>query len=175
MVDPEAARGHRRANKAGLRPPCAIGDRANDWLLDAFEKIEQGGPKKDWRFRTEHAQHLTPAAIKRFGPLVWSPPCSRRTPSTMVAGRRSASVPNGSGNVRVSPLIDSGAHLIWFDWPVAALDPLTGIYAAVTRRTNDGANPNGGSPSRRSRSPKHCAHTPPRTPGRAFRKARSVC
>ncbi len=47
----------------------AIGDRANDWLLDAFEKVEQAGPKKDWRFRIEHAQHLTPAAIKRFGPL----------------------------------------------------------------------------------------------------------
>ena len=44
-------------------------------------------------------------------------------------------------------LIDAGAHLTFgSDWPVAPLDPLTGIYAAVTRRTLDGANPNGWQP-----------------------------
>ena len=29
------------------------------------------------------------------------------------------------------------------DWPVAPIDPLFGIYAAVTRRTLDDANPSG--------------------------------
>jgi predicted amidohydrolase YtcJ len=33
-----------------------------------------------------------------------------------------------------------------FDWPVALLSPLEGVYAAVTRRTTDGANPDGWQP-----------------------------
>ena len=41
-------------------------------------------------------------------------------------------------------LIDSKAHLMFgSDWTVAPIDPLLGIYAAVTRRTLDHANPNG--------------------------------
>ena len=44
----------------------AIGDRANDWLLDVYrDAAEMNGPR-DRRFRIEHAQHLTPAAIGRF-------------------------------------------------------------------------------------------------------------
>lgn len=41
-------------------------------------------------------------------------------------------------------LLDSGAHLAFgSDWTVAPIDPLLGIYAAVTRRTLDGKHPNG--------------------------------
>jgi predicted amidohydrolase YtcJ len=41
-------------------------------------------------------------------------------------------------------LLDAGAHLAFgSDWTVAPLDPILGIYAAVTRRTLDGKNPNG--------------------------------
>jgi predicted amidohydrolase YtcJ len=58
------------ANQAGLHVAVhAIGDHANDWLLDVYEKVQQAGPKQDWRFRIEHAQHLTPTAVKRFKPL----------------------------------------------------------------------------------------------------------
>jgi len=43
--------------------------------------------------------------------------------------------------------IDSGATVAFgSDWPVAPLSPLIGIYAAVTRRTIDGKNPNGWQP-----------------------------
>ena len=35
------------------------------------------------------------------------------------------------------------------DWTVAPLNPLLGIYAAVTRRTIDGANPNGWFPEQK--------------------------
>jgi hypothetical protein len=35
------------------------------------------------------------------------------------------------------------------DWTVAPLSPILGIYAAVTRRTIDGANPNGWFPEQR--------------------------
>jgi predicted amidohydrolase YtcJ len=47
-------------------------------------------------------------------------------------------------------LLDAGATLAFgSDWPVAPLDPILGIYAAVTRRTLDGRNPNGWIPEQR--------------------------
>lgn len=150
MVDPEKLRAAIvAANKADLHVTVhAIGDRANDWLLDAFEKVEQAGPNKDWRFRIEHAQHLTPAAIKRFGPLGV---VASMQPYHAIDDGRWAEKRIGAerlkGTYAFRSLIDSGAHLTFgSDWPVAPLDPLAGIYAAVTRRTTDGANPNGWQP-----------------------------
>ncbi len=47
-------------------------------------------------------------------------------------------------------LLDAGAQLAFgSDWTVAPIDPLLGIYAAVTRRTFDGANPDGWVPEER--------------------------
>ena len=47
-------------------------------------------------------------------------------------------------------LLDSGVVLAFgSDWPVAPLDPVMGIYAATTRRTLDGANPQGWVPAQR--------------------------
>ncbi|GFE81758.1 amidohydrolase [Steroidobacter agaridevorans] len=153
MVDPEQLRtAITAASKAGLHVAVhAIGDRANDWLLDAFEKVEQAGPKQDWRFRIEHAQHLTPAAIKRFGLLGVVPSMQ---PAHAIDDGRWAEKRIGAerlkGTYAFRSLIDSGAHLTFgSDWPVAPLDPLTGIYAAVTRRTADGANPNGWLPQQK--------------------------
>jgi predicted amidohydrolase YtcJ len=140
------------ADRSGLHVAVhAIGDRANDWLLDAFEKVEQAGPKKDSRFRIEHAQHLTPAAIKRFGPLSV---VASMQPSHAIDDGRWAEKRIGAerlkGTYAFRSLIDSGAHLTFgSDWPVAPLDPLTGIYAAVTRRTADGANPKGWQPQQK--------------------------
>jgi predicted amidohydrolase YtcJ len=46
--------------------------------------------------------------------------------------------------------LDHGAVLAFgSDWPVAPLDPLIGIYAAATRRTLDGKNPEGWIPKQR--------------------------
>jgi len=47
-------------------------------------------------------------------------------------------------------MIDTGVMLIFgSDWTVAPLDPILGIYAAVTRRTIDGKNPNGWIPEQK--------------------------
>jgi len=150
MMEPEQLRAQIvAADKAGLHVTVhAIGDRANDWLLDAYNKIEQAGPKKDWRFRIEHAQHLSPAAIKRFGTLGV---VASMQPSHAIDDGRWAEKRIGPERLkdmyRFRSLIDAGAHLTFgSDWPVAPLDPITGIYAAVTRRTLDGANPNGWQP-----------------------------
>ena len=44
----------------------AIGDEANDEILDLFDRVAAANGKRDRRFRIEHAQHLSPAAIPRF-------------------------------------------------------------------------------------------------------------
>ena len=60
----------------------------------------------------------------------------------------------GSERIKTSyawhSLLEHGAVLAFgSDWPVAPLDPLTGIYAATTRRTLDGKNPQGWVPEQR--------------------------
>jgi predicted amidohydrolase YtcJ len=140
------------ANQAGLHLAVhAIGDHANDWLLDVYEKVQQAGPKQDWRFRIEHAQHLTPTAVKRFKPLSV---VASMQPAHAIDDGRWAEKRIGAERIKdmyaFRSLIDAGAHLTFgSDWPVAPLDPLTGIYAAVTRRTADGANPNGWQPQQK--------------------------
>ena len=58
------------ADRAGLQLAIhAIGDRANSLLLDIFEKAVQENGPRDRRWRVEHAQHLRPADIARFGRL----------------------------------------------------------------------------------------------------------
>ena len=55
-----------------------------------------------------------------------------------------------AGTYAFRSLIDAGALLTFgSDWSVAPLDPLTGIYAAVTRRTIDGKNPKGWIPEQK--------------------------
>lgn len=150
MMDPEQLRAQIiAAEKAGLHVAVhAIGDRANDWLLDAYANVERAGSKKDWRFRIEHAQHLTPAAIKQFGPLGV---VASMQPYHAIDDGRWAEKRVGAERLKdmypFRSLIDAGAHLTFgSDWPVAPLDPIAGIYAAVTRRTLDGAHPNGWQP-----------------------------
>lgn len=137
------------ANRAGLHVTVhAIGDRANDWLLDAYAKVEQAGPRKDWRFRIEHAQHLSPEAIRKFGPL--NVVASMQPPHLIDDGRwaeKRIGVERLKGMYAFRSLIDAGAHVTFgSDWPVATLDPMVGIYSAVTRRTLDNLNPNGWQP-----------------------------
>jgi predicted amidohydrolase YtcJ len=126
----------------------AIGDRANDWLLDVFaESIAKHGAR-DRRFRIEHAQHLTAAAIRRFKPLGV---IASMQPYHAIDDGRWAEKRIGAkrlaGTYAFRSLLDAGARVTFgSDWPVAPMDPLIGIYAATTRRTIDGANPNGWQP-----------------------------
>src|SRR5690606_27625520 len=58
------------ADSAGLHVAVhAIGDRANDWLLDVFAEAEAGNGERDRRFRIEHSQNLTPYANERMAAL----------------------------------------------------------------------------------------------------------
>ena len=135
-----------RADSAGLQVVIhAIGDRANDWLLDAFEWVASVNGSRDRRFRIEHAQHLSRSAIARFATLGVLPSMQ---PYHAIDDGRWAGKRIGPERVLTTyafrSLIDAGAGLMFgSDWTVAPIDPLAGIYAAVTRRTIDGANPDG--------------------------------
>jgi hypothetical protein len=134
------------ADGAGLQLAIhAIGDQANDWTLDTFAAtIERNGPR-DRRFLIEHAQHVRPASIPRFAQLSVIPSVQ---PFHAIDDGRWAVNRIGPerlhGTYAFKSFLDAGARLSFgSDWPVAPLDPLTGIDAAVLRRTVDGANPGG--------------------------------
>ena len=129
----------------------AIGDRANDWLLDVYrEAAEMNGPR-DRRFRVEHAQHLTPGAIGRFAE---QGVIASMQPYHAADDGRWAEKRIGPERIKTTyafrSLLDAGATLAFgSDWTVAPIDPILGIDAAVTRRTIDGANPDGWMPQER--------------------------
>jgi predicted amidohydrolase YtcJ len=123
----------------------AIGDQANDWLLDLYqEALEVNGPG-DRRFRIEHAQHLSPEAFGRFRELGVIPAMQ---PFHAIDDGRWAEKRIGSERIKTTyafrSLLDAGASLAFgSDWTVAPMDVREGLYAALTRRTFDGANPGG--------------------------------
>ena len=134
------------ADRAGLHVMVhAIGDRANTTLLDIYERVERENGPRDRRFRIEHAQHLGGSDIPRFAGL--GVIASMQPYHAIDDGRWAARV-IGPERIKTTyafrSLLDAKAHLAFgSDWFVAPPTPLEGIYAAVTRRTIDGANPTG--------------------------------
>ena len=140
------------ADSAGLQVAVhAIGDRANAVLLQFFADAIARGGVRDRRFRVEHAQHVRAADIPRFGALGVIP--SMQPYHAIDDGRWAASRLDTArlrGTYAFRALLDSHARLAFgSDWTVAPLDPIQGIYAAVTRRTLDGRNPGGWFPEQR--------------------------
>jgi predicted amidohydrolase YtcJ len=128
----------------------AIGDRANGLLLDIYERVTGEHGRRDRRFRIEHAQHLRPADIPRFGKL--GVIGSMQPYHAIDDGRWAEKYigPRIKTTYAFRSLIDSGATLAFgSDWFVAPPAPLEGIYAAVTRRTLDDRNPGGWVPEQK--------------------------
>ena len=129
----------------------AIGDRANEELLDIFAAVEKQNGQRDRRFRIEHAQHLRPQDYSRFRELGV---VASMQPYHAVDDGRWAEGRIGAGRCASSyayrSLLEAGACVAFgSDWPVAPLSPLLGIDAAVNRRTLDGKNPDGWFPEQR--------------------------
>ena len=140
------------ADNAGLQVRIhAIGDKANATILDIFEKTAQANGQRDRRFTIEHAQHLRQEDIRRFG--------SQKVVASMQPfhiiddGRwawKRLDERRIKGTYAFRTLLDSNAVLAFgSDSPVAPLNPLLGVYAAVTRRTLDEKNPNGWVPEQK--------------------------
>ena len=140
------------ADSAGLQVAIhAIGDRANGLLLDIYDSVGKAHGSRDRRFRVEHAQHLRRQDIDRIARLGV---IASMQPYHAVDDGRWAEKRIGPERIKTTyafrSLIDAGARLAFgSDWTVAPLDPLLGIYAAVTRRTWDGKNPGGWVPEQK--------------------------
>ena len=140
------------ADSAGLQIAVhAIGDRANAIILAIYDSVARAHGARDRRLRVEHAQHLRPDDIPRFGALRIVP--SMQPYHAIDDGRW---VEQRIGPVRIKTtyafrtLLDTEAPLAFgSDWTVAPLDPMLGVYAAVTRRTLDDRNPGGWVPEQK--------------------------
>ena len=140
------------ADKAGLQIAVhAIGDRANQIILEMFAAAEGENGPRDRRFRIEHAQHLRLAEMVRFSRqrVIASMQPYHAIDDGRWAENRIGPV-RAKGTYAFRSLLDAGAILAFgSDWFVAPMDPLMGIYAAVTRRTLDGKHPGGWIPEQK--------------------------
>jgi predicted amidohydrolase YtcJ len=139
-------------DRAGLHVAThAIGDLANDDVLDVYAATERANGQRDRRFRIEHAQHVTPSSIPRFAQenvIASVQPYHAVDDGRWAVKRIGRERLNGTYAFR--SLMASGAHVTFgSDWPVAPIDPLLGVHAAVTRETIDGANPGGWLPDQK--------------------------
>lgn len=140
------------ADAAGLQVTAhAIGDRANDIVLDTMAAVVAANGKRDRRFRIEHAQHLRPEAISRFA---HQDVIASVQPYHAIDDGRWAVRRIGPDRLKTTyafhSLLAAGARVcLGSDWPVAPIDPLTGLKAAVLRETLDGKNPGGWYPEQR--------------------------
>ncbi|HXI95091.1 MAG TPA: amidohydrolase family protein, partial [Candidatus Acidoferrum sp.] len=140
------------ADSAGLQIAVhAIGDRANATLLDIYDSVLQAHGARDRRFRVEHAQHLRPQDIPRFGRLGV---IASMQPYHAIDDGRWVQARIGPERIKTTyafrTLLDTHARLAFgTDWTVAPLDPIWGVYAAVTRRTLDDKNPGGWVPEQK--------------------------
>jgi predicted amidohydrolase YtcJ len=132
----------------------AIGDRANQEVLNKYEEAFSVTDKnsKSFRFRIEHAQHIHPNDIPRFGQLGVIP--------AMQAIHMSSDRPwaiDRLGKKRIvegayvwQSLLQSGSTIVnGTDAPVEPVDPLACFYASVSRRTLKGQPPGGYEPKQK--------------------------
>jgi predicted amidohydrolase YtcJ len=121
----------------------AIGDRANRQVLDIYEAAFKGQPdQKDLRWRIEHAQHLHPNDIPRFGQLgvIASMQGIHATSDAPYVLERLGPKRAEEGAYVWQKLMTSGAIVSnGTDTPVERIDPIANYYATVTRKLTDGS------------------------------------
>ena len=129
----------------------AIGDKANDWIIKQSMNLNKVNGLIDRRIRIEHAQHLTKDAIEKiinndiipsmqpYGCIDDTRWMHKRINSDLM-----------SRTYIFKTFIDKNVNLTFgSDWDVTPLNPLFGIYAAVSRKTIDGSNPGGWNPEQK--------------------------
>jgi predicted amidohydrolase YtcJ len=114
----------------------AIGDKGNNWTLNAYEKAQQVNGVRDSRHRDEHAQVLLLSDIPRFAKLGVIPSMQ---PTHCISDKKFCEKRIGSerayGAYAWNSLAKSGAKLAFgTDYQVEPLNPMEGLYAAVTRK-----------------------------------------
>jgi predicted amidohydrolase YtcJ len=141
-----------QADAAGLQICThAIGDQGISMILDLYDEIIKAHGERDRRFRIEHAQHMAAKDFDRFARLHV---IASVQPYHAIDDGRWAEPRIGhdrsSRTYAFRTLLNHGVRLaLGTDWNVAPLNPMLTIYAAVTRATLDGKNPNGWFPEQK--------------------------
>jgi len=140
------------ADAAGLQLCThAIGDRGISTILDLYAEVVKAHGEADRRLRIEHAQHMAAKDFDRFAQLHV---IASVQPYQAIDDGRWAEARIGhdraSRTYAFRTFLDHGVTLAFgTDWDVAPLNPLLGVYAAATRATLDGKNPNGWFPEQK--------------------------
>ncbi|MHA6203347.1 amidohydrolase [Dyella soli] len=129
----------------------AIGDRGNRMVLDTYQSVLGEGADSDHRWRVEHAQIVALDDIPRFAQV--------RIIASMQPTHATSDMP--WAEQRLGPERLKGAYA-WqrfihervplafgSDFPVEQVNPMLGIYAAVTRQDLKGQPPGGWLPDQR--------------------------
>ncbi|KAG2594248.1 hypothetical protein PVAP13_5NG632700 [Panicum virgatum] len=126
------------SDKSGLQVAIhAIGDKANDMLLDMVDKVVDLNGVKDRRFRIEHAQHLAPAAANRFGKqgIIASVQPDHLLDDADFAAKKIGFDRAQRSSYTFRSLLAGGAQLAFgSDWPVSDINPLQAIQTAISRK-----------------------------------------
>ncbi|HUS86638.1 MAG TPA: amidohydrolase [Bacteroidales bacterium] len=123
----------------------AIGTKANNWILNAFEKAREINGERDSRHRSEHAQILIESDIPRFVELGVIPSMQ---PTHCITDKRFCEKRIGLERSRYAyawkTLMNTGARLAFgTDYSVEPLNPMEGLYAAVSRKDRLGEEGDG--------------------------------
>jgi predicted amidohydrolase YtcJ len=129
----------------------AIGDKGNNWVLNAYEKAEQINGKRESRHRIEHAQTLRQSDIPRFALLGVT---ASMQPTHCISDKKFCEKRIGTerskGAYAWKSLADAGVALAFgTDYQVEPLNPMEGLYASVTRKDRLGEDGNGWHPEQK--------------------------
>ena len=129
----------------------SIGDKGNNWTLNAYEKALQVNGKRDSRHRDEHAQTLLFSDIPRFAQLGV---IASMQPTHCISDKKFCEKRIGhersKGAYAWKSLADAGAKLAFgTDYQVEPLNPMEGLYAAVTRKERLGEEGEGWFPDQK--------------------------
>lgn len=129
----------------------AIGDKGNNWVLNAFEKAIKVNGKRDSRHRIEHAQTLQLSDIPRFASLGV---IASMQPTHCISDKKFCEKRIGperaKGAYAWKSLADASAILAFgTDYQVEPLNPMEGLYAAVTRKDRLGEEGEGWYPEQK--------------------------
>src|SRR6478752_6595053 len=129
----------------------AIGDQGISLILDLFADVVKAHGQIDRRLRIEHAQHMAANDFERFAQLHV---IASVQPFHAIDDGRFAERRIGPDRIKRTyafrTFLEHGVRLaLGTDWDVAPLNPMLTVYAAVTRATLDGKNPNGWFPEQK--------------------------
>lgn len=129
----------------------AIGTKANNWILNAYEKAAEVNGERDARHRSEHAQILIEEDIPRFAELGV---IASMQPTHCITDKRFAEKRIGLERCKRAyawrSLLDAGAKIAFgTDYSVEPLEPMEGLYAAVSRKDRMGEEGDGWFPEQK--------------------------